>query len=374
MALTVGFDATAAARQRAGIGRYTRDLLAALHGLAAPIDYAVYYAGGGEVQGWLPPGVAARRIPVTDRLLNILWHRLQLPLPVQLLTGPIDLFHSPDFTLPPALQTPRILTVHDLAFLRVPECAYPTLRAYLEEVVPRSVRRATHIVAVSECTRRDLIELLGVAPQRITVIPEGVDPAFRPVCREQAQGVVAEFGLEGPFLLSVGTLEPRKNYPRLLDAYAALRARGLTYPLVIAGRPGWLYQPIFDRLHALKLVPYVHFLQPSDAQLAALYSSCELFIAASLYEGFGIPPLEAMACGAAVVVSSASSLPEVVGPEGVYFDPLQGEDMTEVLDRTLRDSALLARLRASGPARAAGFTWKRAAEGTVRCYQEVAGD
>lgn len=376
MTLSVGFDATAAVRQSAGIGRYTRELLAALARRDDDIRFRLFsWARGAEGPGLpaLDSRFSHRPLPLSDRVMNVVWHRLRIPLPVQVFTGMVDLYHSPDFTMPPAPHTPTIVTVHDLAFLVTPETAYPTLRAYLERTVPASARRASHIIAVSEATRQDVIRLLGIPPDRVTTIMEGVGHQFRPpVDRPAAQDALRRHGVSRPYLLSVGTLEPRKNYPRLLEAYALLRGQGVTEHLVIAGRRGWLFEPALERLDALGLRPHVSIIEPGDQDLIALYGMARVFVYASLYEGFGIPPLEAMACGTAVACSATSSLPEVTGDAALYFDPCDVDDIAGTIGRLLRDGELRGRLRERGLARAAELTWDRTAGETVRLYRDIA--
>ncbi|HZU12709.1 MAG TPA: glycosyltransferase family 1 protein [Chloroflexota bacterium] len=371
MPVTIGFDATSAVRQRAGIGRYTRELLAALARREDPTRYRLIYCSGPD--GRLPTlssRFQARPLPVTDRIANAVWHRARLPIPVQFFTGRIDLFHAPDFTAPPAPRVPTVVTIHDLAFLRRPECAYPTLRAYLEQVVPRAARRATHIIAVSEQTRRDIVELLGVPGEKVTVIPEGLSSLPR-LSESEANALVRKV-VAGRFILAVGTLEPRKNYPRLLEAYASLRELGWRHRLVIAGARGWMDEPIFEALRALNLTDYVSILRPDDRVLAALYRTADAFIYPSLYEGFGIPPLEALAAGTPTACSATSSLPEVVGDAALTFDPESVDGMTRALDRLLGDRTLSADLRARGPARAARFSWDKTAEATALLYSRLA--
>ncbi len=375
MPITVGFDATSAVRQTAGIGRYTRQLLGALARLDGDTRYQVFYWGRGASGGSLPRldhRFRVRALPISDRVANAVWHRARAPLPVQFLIGGFDLFHSPDFALPPVLGRPTVLTVHDLAFLRTPECAFPTLRAYLDEIVPRSVRRASRVVAVSESTRRDCIELLGTPPDKVTTIVEGVGEDFRPPrdpAKDRAR--IRQAGITASYVLTTGTLEPRKNYIRLLEAYALLRARGVDHRLVVAGRPGWMYEPIHEAVQRLRLADSVTFLQPDDDLLCALYGQAEVFVFPSLYEGFGIPPLEAMACGTPVACSNSSSLPEVVGDAAVMFDPLDVEAIAAGVMSLLVDHQLAHRLRARGLERAATFTWARAARQTRDLYLEV---
>ncbi len=377
--LKIGFDATAAVHQGAGIGRYARDLLAALAAREDDgLSFAVVYCGHGSRAGGLPQLPRRFRVksfPVSDRIINALWHRARIPLPVQVATGKIDLFHSPDFTLPPTWGCPTVLTVHDLAFLRVPECAYPTLRAYLERVVPRSAKRATRIIAVSESTRHDVVELLGIPPDRVSVVYEGVNARFlRPADPERAGALVRAAGVSQPYILSVGTVEPRKNYVRLLEAYARLRERGVEHSLIIAGRLGWLYEPILARVDALGLQTHVAILQPDDNTLAALYALADACIFPSLYEGFGIPVLEALAIGAPVACSNASSFPEIVGGAAAMFDPCDVEAMANATERILSDGERRGELAALGPKRASQFSWDRAAEDTVHVYRQALAD
>jgi glycosyltransferase involved in cell wall biosynthesis len=227
---------------------------------------------------------------------------------------------------------------------------------------------------VSESTRRDVIELLRIAPERVVTISEAPGPIFQcPADSDAARGIVAGMGIRGPFLLAVGTLEPRKNYARLFEAYGLLRERGVQHRLVIAGRLGWMYEPALERLRELRLTPYVTILQPSDSQLRGLYTCADVFVYPSLYEGFGIPPLEALACGAPVACSNASSLPEVVGDAAVLFDPEDEEQIAASVGSILEDADLRDRLRAAAPARAGAFTWDRAAGETMQAYREAAG-
>jgi glycosyltransferase involved in cell wall biosynthesis len=371
----VGFDATSALTQGAGIGRYTRELLGAFSRRPdRDFTYQLFAAAGGKADRMpeLDERFHLRTLPWSDRVLNIVWHRLRLPLPVQLATGGFDLFHSPDFTLPPVMRRPTVLTVHDLAFFRVPEFAYPTLRVYLQRVVPRSVRRATHVIAVSEATRRDVIEVLGIRPERVSVVHEGVSRRFHPPSDlDAARRTALRLGIAGPYILSVGTLEPRKNYVRLIEAFAGLRRAGIEHTLVLAGRPGWLNEPIFSAIDSLGLREHVRVVEPTDADLPALYGAADLFVYASLYEGFGIPPLEALACGTPTVSSNAASLPEVVGSAALLVAPEDVDGLRSAMLRVLDDPGLQAELRARGPEQSGQFTWERAAEATVEIYRRV---
>jgi len=376
--MRIGIDYTSAARQSAGIGRFTRELIRAALALDEDNDYRLLVAGRQPVaEAHLPRASRRYRLvqtPISERNLVRLWHRLQIPLPVEVFLGRVDIFHSPDFVLPPVARAVKVLTIHDLSFLRVPECADPRLRWYLGQVVPRSVRRADFLLADSESTRRDLVELLGVPPDRVQVIYGGVDAMFAPVEDAEALRRAREKYARGrPFILAVGTLEPRKNYPTLIRAFARARqAARLPHALVIVGRKGWVYEPIFAAVDDLGLHDEVIF--PGfvpDEELPALYNAADVLVTPSFYEGFGLPALEAMACGTPVIVSDVSSLPEVVGEAGVRIDPRDEAGLAEAIVRVVGDSALRAGLREAGLRRAREFTWDRAARELLGVYARL---
>jgi len=376
--MRIGIDYTSAARQSAGIGRFTRELVRAALALDEDNDYRLLVAGRQPVaQAHLPRASRRYRLvqtPISERNLVRLWHRLQIPLPVEVFLGRVDIFHSPDFVLPPVARAVKVLTIHDLSFLRVPECADPRLRWYLGQVVPRSVGRADFLLADSESTRRDLVELLGVPPDRVQVIYGGVDAMFAPVEDAEALRRAREKYARGrPFILAVGTLEPRKNYPTLIRAFARARqAARLPHALVIVGRKGWVYEPIFAAVDDLGLHDEVIF--PGfvpDEELPALYNAADVLVTPSFYEGFGLPALEAMACGTPVIVSDVSSLPEVVGEAGVRIDPRDEAGLAEAIVRVVGDSALRAGLREAGLRRAREFTWDRAARELLGVYARL---
>ena len=373
--LRIGFDATAAVSQGAGIGRYTRELLRALAEADSANCYRLFYASR-TVPYPLPPLAANFRVthlPFHDIWLARVWQRAQAPLPAEWITGRIDLFHSPDFTLPPVRRGTRtLLTVHDLSFVRDPASAAPGLRGYLEVVVPRSVARADHILADSAATRADLVELYQTPPEKVSVLYCGVHPAFQPVRDPPALAEVrARYGLgSAPFILAVSTLQPRKNYARLIQALARLPDREVR--LVIAGGKGWLFEAIFAEVERLGLggrVVFPGFV--ADGDLPALYSAARLLAYPSLYEGFGLPMLEAMACGTPVVASTASCLPEVAGGAALLASPTDVDELAAALDRALTDEALRLDLVARGHSRAGEFTWDRSARQLLATYHRL---
>ncbi len=364
----IGIDYTAAARQGGGIGRYTRELVAALFRLESAHRYTLLAATGGLLDDGWRAGLAAaahiRTLPLSDDWLARLWQRLRLPIPVEVITGRLDLFYSPDFVLPPTLGGVRtLLTVHDLSFLHYPDAFVPSLRRYLERVVPRAVARADRVLADSESTRTDLVTHLNVPPDQVEVLYSGVDARFCPAPEPGERERIGErYGIgEHPYVLSVGTVQPRKNYVRLVRAFAQVtvpRWPGLR--LLIAGGQGWLCDEILaeaerhgDRVRVLGFV--------DDVDLPALYRHAALFAFPSLYEGFGLPVLEAMACGTPVVCSNTSSLPEVAGEAALLVDPLDIAGLAEGMLWVLADEGQCQEMVARGLARAAQFTWERAA-------------
>jgi len=327
------------------------------------------------------PNFQDRRAPLSERALTILWHRLNLPIPVEWFIGPVDIFHSTDFVLPPVRQARTILTVHDLTFMRLPQCAEAGLRAYLNKVVPCSIERADLVLADSQSTQNDLIELLGVSPDKIEVVYAGVERRFRPMEGEIAlQRAKIRYGLDFPFILSLGTLEPRKNFSGLIEAYALMRGSRAGFhtcqgigdrelKLVIAGGKGWLYDEMFARVEELGLKDKVIF--PgfiADEDLPALYNLAELFVFPSLYEGFGLPPLEAMACGTPVITSDRPSLPEVVGEAGLMVEATDSQELAKAMQRVLTDENLRREMREKGLKQAEKFTWETAARKLLDVY------
>jgi glycosyltransferase involved in cell wall biosynthesis len=372
---TIAIDYTPAYEQGGGIGRLTRELIAALARLEDDAAYRLFVMGAGRKP--LPPlpgeRFTWRPTPITPKWWARAWGRARLPLPVELVAGRFDLYHATDFLLPPTLPGARtLLTVHDLSYARVPESASPRLRAYLNSVVPRSARRAGHILADSQATKDDLVALYGLPPDNITVILSGVDSHFQRVTDEAAWSAVrARYQLgPRPYIFAVGTVQPRKNYIRLMQALGRLRAGGLDVMLVIAGGKGWLDDPIYRALDDLKLREHVHLIGfADDADLPTLYSTARVTAFPSLYEGFGLPILESMACGTPVVTANLSSMPEAAGEAALLIDPLDVEALAGALGRLLTDDALHADLVARGLAQARRFTWERAARQLQGVYR-----
>jgi glycosyltransferase involved in cell wall biosynthesis len=266
-----------------------------------------------------------------------------------------------------------VFTLHDLVFRFFPEYHLPLNRWFLVNAMPHFLRRADAIIAVSECTKRDAIRFYNLPPDKITVIYEGVNPALCPVTdSEKIAQARARYAKNRPFLLFLGTIEPRKNIATLVDVLRVLRQQGYMHRLLVVGRKGWLYQSTFDHVKKNGMESEVEFLDfIPDEELAVLFAACDAFVFTSLYEGFGLPPLEAMACGAPVVCSNISSLPEVVGDAALLVEPKNVGEIVAAVERVITDGALRDELRAKGIAQAAKFSWERAARETLHVYEKV---
>ena len=304
--------------------------------------------------------------------MRILWE--QVVAPIELRRLHVDVYHAPAYVAPLVTSCPTVVTVHDLSFERLPHFFNRSNRMYLSAMTRASVSTARQIIAVSDSTRRELVELLGVPEHLITVIPNGVEPVFRPIEEDQVARFRSERGLPDRFILFLGTLEPRKNVRTLLRAFARLRReRGIDHSLVLAGAKGWLYESIFEETRALGLESAVLFpgFVPFEEQ-PLWYNASTVFAFPSIYEGFGIPALEAMACGTPVVCSDTTSLPEVVGDAGITVPPMDDVALADALWQVLDQPAKAARMRAAGLTRAKSFDWASVARATVAVYDAAA--
>lgn len=375
---SLAIDYTPAIRQSAGIGRIIRGQIGALLALAPDFDIRLFVVGAVTAAERQQAPSPLHTPPLSERNMVRLWHRLNCPWPrVEWFTGgPLDLFHATDFVLAPNAARRQIVTIHDLAFLFYPEAAMPSLHRYLNVVVPRSVRRADHLLADSHNTAKDLQEQWQIAAECITVVQGAVDQErFQPVTdRTQLTDVRQRYGIgDRPFILGLSTLQPRKNFARLIEAFhQARQVAKLPHRLVIGGGKGWLFDEIFARVQALDLTDDVLF--PgyiADADLPALYTAAEFFAFPSLYEGFGLPVIEALACGTPVLTADNSCLPEAGGPGALYVKAEQVESIAEGLATLATNDLLRQQLRTLGLAHAAQFTWQRSAEQLLAAYQKV---
>ena len=371
--MTIYIDVSAAVHGRAGLGRYAASLAQALVA-QDPRRFALFYNRGGALRP-LPglEGVPTRSLPAGYKPWRMaVWLGQLAGLGFDRLLPGAELYHATEHLLMPLRRVPSVLTVHDLIFRLFPRHHKRLNYWYLNAAMPLYCRRASAIIAVSQATRRDLVQAYGLDPAKITVVHEAAAPHFVPASPARVAQVRARYGLPEDYLLHVGTIEPRKNLSRLLEAIHALRQAGQDVRLVVVGGQGWLYADFFRRLEELGLGQAVQL--PGylpDADLPAVYSGARLVVVPSLYEGFGLPVLEAMACGAPVVCSRASSLPEVGGDAARYFNPDDVPAMADAILAVWRDAELRETLRRQGLARAAHFSWARAAEETLAVYAQA---
>lgn len=318
-------DASAAFDQGAGIGRYSRNIISRLVAGSTEDRWTLVRAPeriGADPGFFATAGMNARvvTLPFTRRNADRIWFRLRLPVDARLFAGTANVVYSPDFTAPPMAGVPRMITVHDLAFLTHPETTTDALRAYLERVVPHQVENATKVAVVSRATRDDVKRLLGVGDDRIVVARNAVDERFyraRPLGEHERQ----RLGIPDRYLLMVGTIEPRKNH---VNALRALEASGVGHevPLVIAGRPGWGFEEamaLAETMYARGLVRMPHYVP--DVDLPGLIAGATAMLYPSWTEGFGLPVAEALAAGIPVITGTAPALREVGGPHALYADP-----------------------------------------------------
>ena len=356
--------------RRTGVSRYVDELVRNLARLE-PDDELVAYVGRHVApEGW--EGVQLRRavVPIERPPVRIAWEVAALPIVTR--RDHLDLFHGTVNSIPAGLGSPALVTVHDLAFLKFPGQVTAKRYQYLRRMIRSSVRRADLVLVPSSATRADVIETFEVDPGRVIVTPLGVQNRFRPASPEAISVARKSFGLQKPYILTVGTLEPRKNLPSLVRAFATLRD-DIPHDLVLAGPDGWLMDEIEETIRESGIQERVRRTgYAEDEALVALYSGADVVAIPSQYEGFGLPVLEAMATGAPVLTSNLSSLPEVAGDATLLVDPTRVDAIADGLRRLLESAALREQLRIAGPMQAAKFTWERTATLTRDAYKRIA--
>ena len=364
--MRVGIDARLVYYSQAGIGQYILHLVDGLAKVDKENEYVLLQSRKDDTTILKQPNF--RRVS--------LWtpshHRLErYALNVELMRLGLDVLHSPDFIPPHRPSCRSVITVHDLAFLLYPHFLTRESARYYGHI-DQAVRWTDHIISVSESTKRDTIQHLGVAEDRITVVHEAANPVFRPMDRQEAREQIRyRHGIEAPYILFVSTIEPRKNVPTLLRAlWQLVECYKEDVRLVLAGGKGWLFEDAFSVVDELKLDRRVHFVgRVSSEDLLYLYNAAEMLAHPAFYEGFGLPPLEAMACGLPVIVSNVASLPEVVGDAGFLIDPHEVDELTVAMWRVLNDDGLRQEMRQKGLKQAGRFSWERAARETMAIYK-----
>jgi len=375
--MRIGFDGSSILPRRTGVGHYTNQLLRQLVLLAPEHEFIVFLNSlrhAPRREPWMDaPNVRVRRGRFPGPALLYAWRWFNRP-PIERLVGRVDLFHSPATYVPPQRAGARVTTVHDLYFLRDPETCERLGGRFLAATLPRCVRELDRILAASQSTRGDLIELLGVPAERIAVVYEGVDGRFARVeDPERRSATRARYELPLHYLLFVGTIGPRKNVVRLIEGYAQARAeRADLPPLVVAGGRGKDVERVVRAVAACGVEPHVRFLGYVEHEdLPALYSGADVFVLPSLYEGFGLPVLEAMACGAPVVAGNNSSLRELVADRGFLVDAMRPSQIAGGILWALTDRNLREQYVRNGLAFARQMTWERCARETLEVYREA---
>lgn len=372
--MTIYLDVSAGVNVKAGLGRYCRTLTTAmLPHLDEPptLFYNTITERSQLPQEWtsLPQKTIHRGYKVwrMQVWMGQLFHQN-----FQRLVPQATLFHGMEHLLMPLKNIPTVITVHDLIFKLFPEHHKKLNYIFLNQAMPLFVKRADHIITISESSKRDLIEHYHTPPEKISVIYEAAAPDFRPPTAVQINAAKNRYHLPEQFLLVVGTIEPRKNYSRLIEALMQLRAKHPDLKLVVVGSKGWLYESFFQKIADLNATDHVIFTGfVSDEDLPAVYAAATITVMASIYEGFGLPILEAMACGTPVVSSNRASLPELGGNAAYYFNPEDIEEMAAVINTVLEDSALRITLRDKGVEQAARFSWEKTAQETIAIYRQL---
>ncbi len=304
---------------------------------------------------------------------RIMWEHFVQPFLIN--RDELDIYHNPDHILPILpVKAKKIVTVHDLCFYKHPETFSSAKRRYKKLMTPVSLKRADKIIADSHSTKKDIIELFSVPEEKIAVVHIGVSPDFRPVSDKKIlSGFRKKRELAAPFILFVGTLEKRKNIEGLIDAYIlAVREHKISHDLVVAGKKGWLYDGIFRKVKRVGLEGKIKFIfDARQDELPLLYSQADLFVYPSLYEGFGLPVLEAMACGTPVITSNVSSLPEVAGDAAILIDPRDSASLAKNIAKLLADAGLRKAFSEKGLERAKHFGWDKCAQQTLDVYKSV---
>jgi glycosyltransferase involved in cell wall biosynthesis len=372
----IGIDGIPLRDIKTGVGHYTFELAKGLASasptnqieIVSPFPYLPFHQSDDVVDA-LPPNLRQTQIKVN--LLERNWWTIGLPR--YLRRRSFDLFHGTNFDIPLWQICPTVLTIHDLSAFLYPETHEASSVRRARRRLPVMARTATQIVTHSESVRQEVAKHLRVSREKIIAIPAASRSIFRPLPSSQTTSIRKRLGVEDDFLLYVGTIEPRKNLIVLLNAYREMMATAGLHPqLVIAGKKGWLTDGLFGRLRELGIEHRVHFTgYLPDDDLCALYSSCRVFIYPSIYEGFGLPPLEAMACGAAVIASSTPSIKEVVEDAACLVAPDGVNDLAEAIIMLLKDENERRSLSAAGLKRALQFSWNRTAQLMLGVYHEA---
>lgn len=365
--MQIAIDARDLANVTTGVGRYLLNLLQHFPDLRPDFFFTLY---------------TDRPIPVPQRAATLRtkiltghpWLWKQVLMPIEQKRAHTDLFFVPSYSTPVCNPTHAVVTIHDMIYTRYPQWTTRLERWRFATIVRYSARFASRIIAVSEATRKDILALTGVSPRKVKVIYEGVDPIFRELPAENLVAAGARLGLALPFILYVGSLHYRRNVKRLLQAFAQLKqAEKIPHQLVLCGLNLFEHHELEHWVTELQLVEHVkYFGYVTDEDLVALYNLAELFVYPSMYEGFGLPVLEAMACGTPVITGNSSSLPEVAGDAALLIDPHDTLALSRAMASLIREASLRQELRERGQAQCRKFAWRTAAAETLDLFAEAA--
>ena len=371
--MRIGIDATALPPQPVGAGNYIIQLIRAFAALEGENQFVIFASERGQYLINLPnkPNLEWKLIGDRHPGLRLIWEQTYFSRLIR--EANVDLLHSLHYTRPLRLFCPSIVTFHDMTFFLYPELHTRTKRIFFPQAIKSSSRRADFVITVSESTRQDAIRLLGLSPDRVITIQHGVDRSFRPLNTiEFGKRVAYKYRLPSKFILYVGLIEPRKNLPLLINAYKKLVDNGTDHNLVLVGRFGWMFDELLQQIEKLSLTDKViltGYVEQED--LPMVYNLCDLFVYPTLYEGFGLPALEAMACGIPVITTDVSSLPEIVGEAGLLVPPDDVEALFQGINNVLNDEDLRLNMARRGTEQAAKFSWDRAARSTLEVYRQA---
>ncbi len=364
-------DIQSAVAQTAGVGRYARMLAESMGEFAEADELTLFHFDfRAESEPVEAPRARVRRVGwCPGRVAQKAWNTFGWP-SFDFWAGAADLFFFPNFVLPPVRKGKTAVTIHDMSYVRFPEFAEDRNRRYLEARLPRTVEQADAIITVSRFSAQEISEILKVHPARIYPVYHGISEHFKRPDAGKIASALAHFSIDRPYLLSVGTIEPRKNIPFLIKFFESLA--DFDGKLVVAGMPGWKYEPIIDAMRQSSRAKDILYLRyVGNIHLPALYAGTEAFLLPSFYEGFGFPPLEAMACGAPVISSARGSLPEVLGPGAVLLDEFDCDAWGAALRRVMTDTDFRRQLTQTGPEWASRFKWRNTARETWDVFRRV---
>jgi len=376
--MKIGFDISAQSLPRSGVGHYQINLLNALLKIDHENFYNLYAFNFRNRQRFKEikfpsDNYKVKVVPIPQRLITLWWFMADFP-PLEKVAGKCDIYQVSEICIQPVKKAKRVAFVHDLTTILFPE-HHVKSNVFLHKMRFKNIHKVDAILTNSEYTRRDIINHLHIKPDKVFVTYLGADERFKPATDSEIGAVISKYSLKQPYILFVGTLEPRKNVKMLIQAFNVLKQqKKIPHKLVLAGQKGWDYEEIFQAIEGSRFkseIQYIGYIP--DDELPALLTGSEVFVYPSLYEGFGLPVLEAMQCGAPVITSNVSSMPEIGGNACVYFNPNAPDELIDKIFTVLNSNELRKTLSEKGINRAKFFSWEKCAEETLKVYETIAG-